>query len=394
MQIARFALIKVGPGLFNIVLIPYLVAQLGAETYGSYSLWLSYAMLVATISGAVVTQPMYRYLSSRPEDLAFFTSFTLVMAALAGGIGLGLSLGLGAPLLLAAGYGAFSAGTVFSAAVAVRLQIARRIGRLACYEALRVSTILVPVAWPAVTGQPLEIGHVVLGMALSNLVPLLLLGGRPGFRLPEGDLLKRASLYGVKSAAWLLLAGVPIVGAKTVLSGTLPEDAFGAYSAIADITYRGFGMMNAAVTMWVFPLLSQRYDEGAFAEVRHSLRFALLVYAGAGGLVLLVGAGIVLGLEPATLGALPGGLTVMACITLANFAWQGMSIAHKPFELTIQTTRMVLLIAIGAAAFLVVSALAGGMAPTESLYAVNVTLVVIACLYAAVALAQPLQKQG
>lgn len=64
MKIIQFGLLKVAPGLFNIGLIPFLVTKFGPEAYGDYSLWLSYAMLVATVVGAVLTQPMYRYLDT------------------------------------------------------------------------------------------------------------------------------------------------------------------------------------------------------------------------------------------------------------------------------------------------------------------------------------------
>ena len=145
-KILAFALIKVAPGLFNVALIPFLVARLRPDAYGNYSLWLSYAMLVATVIGAVVTQPMYRYLSSRPEDRALFDSFMLVAAVAAGAISTAVAVGLNAPGWLPLGYAAFSAGTVLSAGVSVGFQIDRRIGRLALYEGLRVLTIVLPIA--------------------------------------------------------------------------------------------------------------------------------------------------------------------------------------------------------------------------------------------------------
>lgn len=390
-KILAFALIKVAPGLFNVALIPFLVARLRPDAYGNYSLWLSYAMLVATVIGAVVTQPMYRYLSSRPEDRALFDSFMLVAAVAAGAISTAVAVGLNAPGWLPLGYAAFSAGTVLSAGVSVGFQIDRRIGRLALYEGLRVLTIVLPIAAPILMGQALETGHVVLGLALSNFVPLALLSGPLRLVAPPGQWLRKATLYGVKSAAWLLLAGIPVVGSKSILSSALTPDSFGAYSAFADITYRGFGLVNAAVTMWVFPVLSRRFDEGALEEVRHLLRFALSIYALSGAAVLAGALALALA-KPDLTAHLSGGLAAIALITLANFAWQGMSIAHKPFELTVRTTRMVLLLAVGVGAFLMLPKAIGMAAAVDPLFAVTAAMAGVAIVYIAISMNQDLGR--
>lgn len=380
MKIIQFGLLKVAPGLFNIGLIPFLVTKFGPEAYGDYSLWLSYAMLVATVVGAVLTQPMYRYLASHPGERELFNSFMLATGGIAGAFSIAVGLKIGAPLHLAGGLAVFSLGTVLSSGIGVSLQIERRIGRLAVYEMLRVLTIFVSIALPLTLGQNLTISHVVLGLAVSNFVPLLMLMEWPRFGKLELGWLRKVALYGAKSSAWLFLAGLPLVGSKTILSTTLNETAFGTYSAITDIAYRGFGMLNAAVTMWAFPLLSQRFDSGAYDQVRGTLRFALTVYAVAGVLILIGGIGLVKW-QPFLAAPLSGGFLAVVSIVFASFTWQAMSIAHKPFELNVQTTQMLLLLAFGVGIFFGIQILLGKTSDIDPVFSITLSMIGVAGFY-------------
>lgn len=388
LRIVRFGLIKVAPGLFNIALIPYLVVALGTASYGVYSTWLSYAMLVANTVAAIVSQPMYRYLSSRPEERVHFAGFAVGASGLAGLVSFGAAMLVGAPWLEALGFAALSMGTVLGTALSIDFVVAGQIMRLAAYETLRILAIFLAIAIPVLAGRQLTVGNVVLAMALSNVLPLVVLAGRHRFSRPDAAWLRRVVPYGLKSATWLVLAGLPVVSAKSILMQAMPEHAFGTYAAIADLTYRGFAIANAALMMWAFPLLSRQFDEGRIAEVRHTLRFALLLYS-AGGVAVL--AGVVLAVEGLSLfevSALPGGLLAAIAITLSSFCWHGMSISHKPYELTLRTTQMAGLMAVGVAAFYALTFSLTRLAGLDALYVVTMSMTGVAIMYSLAALNQ------
>lgn len=387
-QIVRFALIKVAPGVFNIALIPYLLVALGTASYGLYSTWLSYAMLVANTVAAIVSQPMYRYLSTRPEERKHFAGFAVGSSALAGLVTFGVAMAVGAPWLEALGFAALSTGTVLGTALSVDFVVAGRIMRLAAYETMRILLIFLVIALPVLADGQLTVGNMVLAMALSNLLPLVVLAGRRSFSRPDAAWLRQVLPYGIKSATWLVLAGLPIVSAKSILMQAMPEHAFGTYAAIADLTYRGFAIVNAALMMWAFPLLSRQFDEDRIAEVRRTLRFTLLLYS-AGGVAML--AGMVLLAERLSffeVSTLPGGLLAAIAITLTSFCWHGMSISHKPYELTLRTTQMTGLMAVGVAAFYTLTFSLTRLAGLDALYAVTMSMTGVAIMYSLAALNQ------
>lgn len=388
LRIVQFALIKVAPGIFNLALTPYLVMTLGTASYGIYSTWVSYAMLVANTVAAIVSQPMYRYLSSRPEERVHFAGFAIGASGLAGLLSFGTAILLGVPSLEALGFTALSAGTVLGTALSIEFVLAGRIMRLAAYEFLRILVIFIAIAMPVLDGRQLTVGNVVFAMALSNVLPLLLLAGRHRFSPPDARWLRQVVPYGIKSATWLVLAGLPIVSAKSILMVTMPEHAFGTYAAIADLTYRGFSIANAALMMWAFPQLSRQFDEGKTAEVRRTLRFALLLYS-AGGVAMLASVVLVIeGISLFEVSALPGGLLAAIAITFSSFCWHGMSISHKPYELKLRTTQMAGLMAVGAAAFYTLTFSLIYLAGFDALYAVTLSMAGVAIVYSLLALNQ------
>ena len=392
-RIVRFALIKVAPGVFYIALIPYLLVALGSASYGLYSTWLSYAMLVANMIAAIVSQPMYRHLSSRPEERDHFASFALGAAVIAALLSFAVTLLVAAPWLSALGFAVLSAGTVLGTALSIEFAVAGQIMRLAIYETLRVLSIVLVIAISVLLTDKLQITHVVLAMALSNMLPLVLLAGRHRFTRPDTAWLRQTLPYGVKSATWLVLAGLPVVSAKSILMHAMPEHAFGTYAAIADLTYRGFAIANAALMMWAFPLLSRQFDEGRIADVRRTLRFALLLY-GLGGVAMLAGVVVATeGLSFFDVSALPGGLLAAIAITLANFGWHGMSISHKPYELTLRTTQMAGLMALGVVVYYGLTIALIQLANFDALYVVTLSMAGVAVTYIAISLSQGLGRK-
>lgn len=390
-RIFRFGLIKVVPGVFNIALIPYLVVALGSMSYGLYSTWLGYAMLVANTVAAIVSQPMYRYLSSRPCERERFAGFAVVAALFAGFVSCGVSQIVEVPSLLALGFGTLAVGTVLGTAASIGFVVANEILRLAAYEGIRILAIAIALAVPAFLGDGLTLGYVVLAMSLSNILPLLALVRQQRFSFPDGAWLCSVVPYGLKSATWLVLAGLPVVSAKSILMQAMPDHAFGIYAAVADLTYRGFAIANAALMMWAFPLLSRQYDEGDIAKVRHTLWLSLLVY-GVGGAAMLVGLWVVVYWRLIDLSALPGGALAAVIITLTSFGWHAMSIAHKPFELTLRTTQMAALMAVGVATFYGLTFALIRLFGLDALYVVTLSMAGVAATYVAISLSQKLER--
>lgn len=391
LRIMRFGLIKVVPGVFNLALIPYLLVVLGAEAYGLYSIWLGYVVLVANTIAAIVAQPMYRYLSSRPDDRNLFAGFAIVAACIAGLVSFGVTTILGIPSALSIGFAGLAMGTVMGTAAVVDFTIVQKIGRIASFEGLRILTILVVLAVPTLRGTGLELTHVVFGLAISNILPLLVTvrGLRPG--VPRFEWLRECGRYGTRSAAWLLLAGFPVVGAKTILLAQMSNEGFGTYTAIADLTYRGFAIANAALMMWAFPLMSRQFDAGKLDEVRQTLRFALLVY-GVGGIVTLLGILGSLYFLPIEVSTLPCGVVAVVTITGASFVWHGMSISHKPLEMTLRTARMAVFMAIAVGAFFTLTYSLIALTEWNAFYIVTLTMIGVGATYAIVTFSQRLES--
>lgn len=169
----------------------------------------------------------------------------------------------------------------------------------------------------------------------------------------------------------------------------MTQPAFGSYTAVADLSYRGFAIVNAALMMWAFPLLSREYDAGNLTETRRLFRFTLLVYAVTGliGLAAVMGG---IGFLPIPVAQLPGGLAAVALITLTSIAWHGMSIAHKPYELTLRTTRMAGLMALCVAGFHALAFLLPPLTGLDAFAVVVPSMLAMAVVYIAIAGSQRL----
>lgn len=349
-KILQLGTIKVVPGVFNLALVPYLVFAMGASAYGDYSLLLSYALLVAAVVGAIVTQPMYRFLSSCPDDVNLFNSFMYSAAAFCSVVTFGVVFIGSGQWLYALGFALFGAGVVTFGAFSVRFQIEGQTGRLACFELLRVFSFLISLVVQWAAFNTLDIGHVIVAIAASFLVPQAVFARGLKMAHPSLRWLKDTASFGTKSAIWIFLAGVPMLATKSILSTSVSDVEFGYYAAFADIAYRGFSILNAAIIMWMFPLVSRAYDDALHNRVKQLLGFALGTYAAVG--ISLIGTAIFIAyLQDLWVAPFSSGLLAVSTIMLSSFFWQTMSIAHKPFELAMQTTKIVVLMLAAIAVF-------------------------------------------
>lgn len=352
-RITQFGAVKVAPGLVNILMIPFLHTAMGAAAFGRFSLFLSYALLAVTVLGAVVTQPMYRFLSSDRHSLSRFYAFAFLagtVGAFVGALSVIIINGNAAQSLIGA---LFVLSAILYTAVTVRYQIEGQIRRLALLEAARVVVLSGVILVASLRPGPITFIHAASAFMLSYLIPLLASARDLRVEWPDREWLTSRIGFGLKSAIWLILAGLPFALSKTLLAARVSAVELGAYSANADMFYRIFGIMNVAIAMWAFPTMSAAFDSGNIREARRTLWFGIAVY-GIASLAIIgvaVFGALFIGAFP---GRLSGGLPPFILVLVACFLWQAMSLAHKPLELAQSTGRMVWLII---AAFLLFGAI-------------------------------------
>lgn len=375
-RIFQFGTIKVIPGLANIALIPILHSALGPSSFGQFSIFLSYALLSITVLGATVTQPMYRFLLSDWQDLTRFNGFALIAAVLGGLAGcLAGALVAKDPLVSALG-AIFVFSAILYTALTVRYQVEGAIKTLVMIEAVRVVILLSLVITLATTLNEAKVGMAVFALGASFLLPLLSRAHHLRFTLPEWSWVRSKIHFGYMSAAWLLLAGLPIALGKSMVGEHVSASELGAITANLDTYYRIFSILNIAIAMWAFPTMSAAYDQGDRAGTQKAHIFAMSVYliGGAAAVVALLLLACLYQQFPATI---MGGLPSFGAILLACYLLQAMSLAHKPLEMTRSLLKM---IAVMALAFLVFGLIALLLLSIE---AVNPAIAIAAALNSA-----------
>jgi O-antigen/teichoic acid export membrane protein len=378
LTIFQFGLIKVAPGVINLAMIPYLIFQLGSGQYGVYSLYLGYAMLCTTVLTAVLTQPMYRFLSSRENEESMFNFLMLLLCLANGLITYIIVLLHNSSIEIALAFGLYSAGALLSGFIGVKFQINKKISYLAIYEALRISIFLGTIIYVIYEGLTLNIKHLLFGLIISNIIPFFIFSRNLNLRIFKKEWFFLIISYGSKSSLWLLLAGIPIVLSKTFLADNLTEQQFGLYAATTDISYKGFAFLNAAITMWAFPKLSKLYESQLFDKAKTVINFAISVYLISGCLIISVGV-LLANYFNFDYGVLP--YSGFMLIIFANFLWQAMSITHKPYELNIQTGRMVLNLFIGVVSFFLIYLFIDKVTKISVLYSVTIPAIIVASIY-------------
>lgn len=349
-RIIQFGTIKVIPGLANIALIPILHAALGPAGFGQFSIFLSYALLSATVLSAVVTQPMYRFLSSESNGVTRFNGFAVLVAILGGLAGSSAGIFVMGDLLSSALGALFVFSSTMYTALTVRYQIEGAIRTLVIIEALRVVILLSFVAVFAVTFDEMAVATAIFALAASFLIPLLLRLHHLKFTLPEWTWVRKKIHFGYLSAIWLLLAGLPIAFGKSLLAEHVSGAELGAVTANLDMYYRIFSILNIAIAMWAFPAMSAAYDRGDRAGAQKMHIFAMSVYFGAGAIA--VGAFLAFaGLYQAFPATMAGGLASFATILIACFLLQAMSLAHKPLEMSQSLVKMIATMALALSIF-------------------------------------------
>ena|GEM_PF-2628704 len=344
LRIAQFGFIKAFPGLVNIALIPALYQLLGSEEFGHFSLFFSYVLLAVTVFGAIIAQPMYRFLSSKMNAGDLFNGLTVFAAsfgALIGGL-VGYAF-FGGWNNSVAGFSFVMFGVLYSA-LTVNLQVSEKVRSLIFLEVLRISSLGLTIILLHYLVDGLSYTSVIYAFSFSFFLAFCFLLRGVKFTLPTWGWASDMIKFGSLSASWLLLAGLPLVLGKSVLVGEVSETEFGAISANLDMYYRMFSILNAAIAIWAYPTMSAAFDSGDRVGAKKTHFFALTVYiaAGATALALLVVGAAWYQPFPARIS---GGLLPFALILVACFLLQVMSLAHKPLEMSRSLITMIALMA-------------------------------------------------
>jgi hypothetical protein len=229
----------------------------------------------------------------------------------------------------------FSLLAILYAYTAVLFQLDGAIAKLAYIEFLRVGLFFTLVVGGESYIGSLTIAQVIYASVVSYATPMLFYMPTIKFEMPKLPWLRERFLYGLNGAVWLLIAGAPWLVGKAMIDSAAGSLALGQFSAISDIFYRGFGMINSAVVMSVFPLLSREWDSGNLGAVRRIYFLGLIVYLALsaasyfalcmlfwffpeffGDFDLLTGSTLLL---------------IVACII-----WQILSLTHKRIELALR----------------------------------------------------------
>lgn len=356
-RVFQYGSIRVLPGIVGLLIIPWLVRSLGTDEYGKFSLLQGYVFLASTVVGALVTQPMYRFLSSNKEMRAKYNLYSLFSGITAAVLTAVILLPLNDDLGITIAFSIAAMAAVLFATVTVQMQILERISSFAYIEIMRVTIFFGLCIYPPIASSTISLSQVSFAFLASYIFPLMVYSSYLfPFEKIDKKWLKQPFEYGLKSAGWLLLAGLPIIISKTVLSVWGTSEELGEFSAAIDFIYRAFSIINAAIVMTVFPVLSRLFDQKEYRKTRKTIEHALALYLVLGALFSLLVVSWAYFSPQAT-----GGATVsfldLATIVIACFVWAAMSIAHKPYELALRTTTMVVLMAAAVVIFLVVSIL-------------------------------------
>lgn len=323
---------------------------------------------------------MYRFLSSDWQDLTRFNGFALIAAVL-GGLAGCLAGGLVTKDPLVSALGAtFVFSAILYTTLTVRYQIEGAIRTLVMIEAVRVVILLSLVITLATTLNEAKVGMAIFALGASFLLPLLSRAHHLRFTLPEWSWVRSKIHFGYMSAAWLLLAGLPIALAKSMVGEHVSASELGAITANLDMYYRIFSILNIAIAMWAFPTMSAAYDGGDRDGARKIHLFALSVYF-SGGACAIVAFLILIGLYQQFPATIAGGLYSFGAVLLACYLLQAMSLAHKGLEMSRRLIRMIILMALALLTFIATAVLLLGQTSVDPAAAVAIALSIAATSY-------------
>lgn len=355
-KIISYAAVKSLPSFIGLAIVPFLFHSIGAERYGAFSLYQSYAFLFITFFSSISTQPLYRFYTG--QDIGNRRCFLSLLNFLSF---VGFIICFIFMLFTTNDYSisgltatTVSLGIIYSNYIVIN-QIESGVKVVAKREIIRVVTYFIV--------------SVLIVLFFNNkyiaLLLLIALGGsflcgiifdieRPIFliSLPKRKWLFEKLFYGIKSSLWLLCAGIPWLLGKTLIAEFGSSGTLGVYSYFTDLAYKALSVLSASFVMAIFPNLVSTYELFGYQEAKKIINKAKFLY----GVSVIGMFGIWLFLSKCVT-FMPNSLIITyenVLIFGGCATWQAGSIFHKTLELTKKTEFMLLNIVLALILFLLV----------------------------------------
>ena len=367
-QLATFLAARIVPALASMCLTFLCIHSLSAEAYGTYSLTLLPAGVVAGLIGGLSAQAMLRYGHElAPAELRRgLLGFPLAASAIAMPL-------IGAYLVWSVG---LQAGVLF-ALVAIPLValmdtrrslfVARGRARsvlsmdvLRAVAALALAWVLFQ-AWGAHAAVPLLAQALSVALCLWVVRPQSPEAAVAGTRKVDRHYLS----YGLWFAGWLAVVGVISVAERSVVEAVSGIAASGRYAAQADVVNAVFAATGGALASAMMPnYLAMSRDEDR-NTLNRLLRLGLAGTLATGLLCVLFGGALsVLG-SGQIAAALTSDPHTALTLVAAGIVWTAAGFVQKPLELRGQTRLTFAAAALSLLFFVVVAQwLAQGFGPT------------------------------
>lgn len=356
---ANYSLGIIVPSLINGLSIPVLKHLLGAKGYGHYALYFNAMLIANVLISGWLSQSILRF-NAKASDKAQFAAQSFFISGL-----LPVILFLPACMIVWQQQGDLLFGIVFAltlllASLQLPLQTltqANFCSKAALYaEALRTATWFTAAMLLYYIGVDylyslfiaLLISYIVSVTILYSKNPLPAFG--KGVIAPAGwrPLLKQLRVYGVPMSLWFMFVYLLTYVDKLFLLRYFGPVVQGNYNALFDFIAKGLVLMLVPVLTSVSPLLSEAYERGQHNIIKALLRklilYELLALVAAIIAYRLLGYRILfwlLHIPPDPIYVQSGLLIIAGTLT-----WQIALLAHKPYELRLQSVFMLSRVAI------------------------------------------------
>ena len=342
--------------------IPIFKHLLGAEGYGSFSIYLNAVLIGTATTTGWVTQSVFRFYPSHANKFLF--------AKLAISVILITQLICFLPVLFFAWYikrDLFLAIFICIAFLFTSLQFlytalaqSSFLSKKTIYsETIRsVCYILIAVSFLSFTkinylyvlflAVIISFAASVFYLRIQTNKFLLDIDNNINIQLSLKSLTKTFFNYGAPLSMWFVFAYLLSYIDKIFLLKHLGAQIQGNYQAIFDMLAKGIGVLISPVIISLVPLLTQAYEKGEGVEIRQLLKKIILFEAGAFVLASILywwfGANLLLFILK-----IPNNVTYkwMGFIAIAGtFVWQIAVVTHKPFELKLKSLFLFFMVAI------------------------------------------------
>ncbi len=341
------------PAIIMALSIPVLKHLLGAGGYGNFSIWFNAVLLCTASLTGWITQSILRFSSvhiNKPlfarqaiavslttQAIIFLPVFLIIWY-----LGNDMLLGILFATALFATSLLFSISAISQAGFLSKKNIYSETIRVFSYIACALFFLLLTdVYYLYALFIAVTISYLMAALYLHKQVRTSLSTEQQNGTKPEkaARLAKQFFKYGAPLSVWFVFSYLASYIDKLFMNKNLGAEIQGNYQAIFDLLARSLVVLVAPVTTSLFPLLTQSYKKGEIATIKKILKKIILIEAASFVIVSILywwfGAGILLNVlkTPHTYSYKLAGFMVIA----GTFVWLIASVAHKGFELRMQS---------------------------------------------------------